>query len=183
MAERPEESIRILAPTTEGEWRHADTLIDELREWDVGESRALGFQPHEVLSVFYPEEIGDIREDSAPPHGRLLLAMDGGRPLGCVAFRQMTSSTCEVYGVFVRPDGRGRGIGSMLLRQLQNEARIAGYRSMWLETATFMRNAHRLYRAHGFRVRDPYRTVPKQFADATMWMECALDLQPAEGTP
>jgi putative acetyltransferase len=170
-------SIRIVSPATEEEWRHADTLIDELKEWDVGESAALGFAPNEVLSVFYPENIADIRDDSAPPHGRLLLAMDGSLPLGCVAFRRMTPAICEVYGVFVRPAGRGRGIGSMLLKQLKAEARAAGYRTMWLETATFMRNAHQLYRAHDFSVRDPYRTVPERFADATMWMECALDGQ------
>jgi hypothetical protein len=81
MAERREESIRILAPTTEGEWRHADTLIDELREWDVGESKALDFDPREVLGVFYPEDIGDIREDSAPPP-RPSPARDGRPPLG-----------------------------------------------------------------------------------------------------
>jgi GNAT superfamily N-acetyltransferase len=171
----PPNSVRIVSPTTEEEWRHADVLIDELKEWDLGESKSLGFDPDEVLRVFYPEDIADIRDDSAPPHGRLLLAMDGSQPLGCIAFRRFSPTLCEVYGVFVRQSGRRRGIATMLLTQLKSEARAAGYRTMCLETATFMRNAHKLYKAHGFRVREPYRTVPEQFADATLWMECALD--------
>jgi GNAT superfamily N-acetyltransferase len=174
-ADRAPNPVRIVSPTTEGEWRHADTLIDELKEWDLVESRSLGFDPDEVLRVFYPEDIADIREDSAPPHGRLLLAMDGSQPLGCVAFRRVSESLCEAYGVFVRPSGRGRGIATMLLTQLKNEARAAGYRTMCLETATFMRNAHKLYKSHDFRVREPYRKVPERFAEATLWMECALD--------
>jgi GNAT superfamily N-acetyltransferase len=173
-ADRAPGPIRIVSPTTEEEWRHADTLIDELREWDVCESKSLGFDPAEVLRVFYPEDIADIRDDSAPPHGRLLLAMDGSEPLGCVAFRRVSESRCEAYGVFVRPRGRGRGIATMLLSQLKNEARSAGYRTMCLETATFMHNAHKLYKAQAFRVREPYRTVPEQFANATLWMECTL---------
>lgn len=174
-AGRPPKPTRILSPTTEEEWRHADTLIDELKEWDVRESTALGFDPEEVLNVFYPQDIADIREDSAPPHGRLLLAMNGSEPLGCMAFRRITPIECELYGVFMRPAARGRGMASMLLAQLKSDARAAGYRTMRLETATFMRNARRLYETHGFQPREPFRTVPAQFANATLWMECVLE--------
>jgi hypothetical protein len=59
--------IRILSPTTGEEWHHADVLISELKEWDVQQSRALGFDRDEVLSVFYPGDTGDIRRDSVPP--------------------------------------------------------------------------------------------------------------------
>ena len=45
---------------------------------------------------------------------------------------------------------------------------------MCLETAMFMRDAHSLYRALNFKVREPYRRIPAKFAAATMWMECRL---------
>jgi len=169
---------RVFAPTSEEDWRHAALLIAELKEWDAQQSQALGFEPGEVMSVFYPDDIVDIRRYSVSPLGCLLLAMDGKVALGCAAFRRLTSDACEAYDVYVRPTCRRRGIGSILLRRLMHDARTYGYRTMCLETATFMRAAHKLYELLHFRIRAPYRSIPARHAKATMWMECNLDHTP-----
>ena len=53
-----------------------------------------------------------------------------------------------VRAVYVHPDHVGRGVGSLLLRALEEIARAAGRRLLRLEsTAT----AHDFYRRHGFR--------------------------------
>jgi len=96
-------TLRFIAPTTEDEWRRADILIAELKEWDVRQSQALGFDGDEVISVFYPGDIGHIRRDSAPPEGRLLLAIDANLPVGCAAYRRVTPSACELYDVYYAP--------------------------------------------------------------------------------
>ena len=166
--------VRVIAPTTDHEWHHADILVAELKEWDVRESEALGFDGDEVRSVFYPGNIGDIRRDSVPPDGCLLLAIDGSVPAGCAAYKRLTPHACEMYDVYVRPRCRGKGIGSTLLQRLMSEAKIAGYRVMCLETATFMHEAHRLYTSLDFQVREPYRSIPAKFEKATMWLECNL---------
>ena len=162
-------------PNTEEEWAQADLLISELKDWDAQECQALGFDREDVLSTFYPANIADIRRDSAPPDGCFLLAADTtGSPVGCAAFRRLTGAECELYDVYVRPAGRGRGVAAVLLRRLMSDAKAAGYQTMVLETAVFMRHAHRLYRALGFQDRSPYRAVPARFAAATLWMECRL---------
>ena len=173
-SDRVQDTLRFIAPTVRDEWRHADILIAELKEWDVRQSEALGFDADEVISVFYPGDIGDIRRDSVPPEGRLLLAIKAGLPVGCAAYRRLTANACELYDVYVRPTSRGMGIGSTLLQRLMRDATAAHYRAMCLETATFMQDAHRLYRSLHFQVRDPYRSIPAKFASATMWMECNL---------
>lgn len=167
-------TLRFIAPTIEDEWHHADILIAELKEWDVRQSEALGFDGDEVISVFYPGDIGDIRRDSVPPEGCLLLAIDASLPVGCAAYRRLTSSACELYDVYVRPTCRRMGIGSTLLQRLTRNAKVAGYRTMCLETAAFMHDAHKLYRSLHFQVRDPYRSIPAKFANATTWMESHL---------
>ncbi len=167
-------TIRLLSPRTGKEWGQAHALIAELKEWDVQQSRALGFDADEVMSVFYPEDIERIRHDSTPPKGRFLLAVESGSPVGCAAFRRLTSTGCELYDVFVQPRSRGRGLASMLLRRLMTYAKAAGYQTMFLETAVFMHSAHSLYRSLHFQARDPYRAVPSRFAKATIWMECKL---------
>jgi ribosomal protein S18 acetylase RimI-like enzyme len=167
-------AVRILSPTTENEWHHAEILMAELKEWDVQQSQGLGFDRDEVIRVFYSDDTGDIRRDSVPPDGCLLLAMDGSLPAGCAAFRRLSSSACELYNVYVRQACRGRKIGSMLVQRLVSDAKSAGYRTMCLETAAFMHDAHNLYRSLRFQVREPYRGIPAKFAKATMWMECKL---------
>ena len=173
-------AIVVISPTTDHEWQHVDILIAELKEWDARQSEALGFDGDEVRSIFYPDDMEDIRRDSVPPGGCLLLAVDGGSPLGCAAYRRLNSHTCEVYDVYVRPTCRGRGIGSTLLQRLVRQARIAGYHAMCLETATFMHDAHRLYTSLDFQVREPYRSIPAKFEKATMWMQCNLG---GQGSP
>ena len=172
---RSKPAVRIIEPTTGDEWYRAGILIGELKEWDRRQSEALGFDGDEVLGVFYPDDIGDIRQASAQPEGCFLLAMEANDPVGCAAYRRLSSTACEAYDVYVRPTCRGRGTGSTLLQRLMRHAAVAGYNAMCLETATFMHNAHKLYRSLGFQDRDPYRRIPAKFVDATMWMECRLD--------
>jgi GNAT superfamily N-acetyltransferase len=172
-------AIRVLSPTSEDDWQEADLLIAELKAWDLRQSQALGFDPDEVMSVFYPDD-GDIRRDSARPDGCFLLARDAHLFLGCAAFRRLTSTACELYDVYVRPTSRGRGIGLLLLQQLIAEANAGGYHTMCLETAKFMHDAHRLYKSLQFHVREPYRSIPVMFAEATMWMECRFS---GQGSP
>ena len=172
--ENPSHPFKLCAPDSEEEWTQAELLIAELKEWDAQQCQVLGFDRDDVWSTFYPDSLADIRRDSLPPNGRFLLAVDASSPLGCAAFRRLTDSECELYDVYVRPNARGRGVASLLLRRLLNDAKAAGYGTMLLETAVFMRNAHSLYRSLLFQVRPAYRTVPPRFAHATMWMECRL---------
>jgi ribosomal protein S18 acetylase RimI-like enzyme len=177
LSKRRLSTLRVFSATSDEDWRQAALLIAELKEWDAQQSQALGFEPGEVMSVFYPDDIADIRGYSVSPLGCLLLAMDGEVPLGCAAFRRLNSDACEAYNVYVRPTCRRRGIGLILVRRLMREAKICGYRTMCLETATFMRAAHRLYESLHFQIRVPYRSIPARHAKATMWMECKLDAE------
>jgi GNAT superfamily N-acetyltransferase len=170
----PHATIRVLSPADDVEWHYADVLGAELKAWDVRQSEALGFDADEVINVFYPDTISDIRKHSIPPDGRMLIAMEANLPVGCAAFRRLSSSACEAYNVYVRPSHRGRNVASTLLQRLLGDARGMGYRTMCLETATFMSNAHKLYKSFSFRVREPYRSVPDGLADVTIWMECTL---------
>jgi GNAT superfamily N-acetyltransferase len=172
--ESTRETIVVRSPSTEEEWRQADLLLSELKEWDARQSQALGFDPDEVMKIFYPDSIADTKHENLTPAGCLLLAINGRTPVAVAAYRKLTPDTCELYNVYARPACRGRGIGLQLLHALMSNAKSAGYSTMYLETAMFMRDAHRLYGALNFRVRKAYRIVPAKFAAATMWMECCL---------
>lgn len=58
----------------------------------------------------------------------------GGRLLACGALHIRRGDTGEIRAVAVRPDQRGRGVGSTLVRRLVEAAREAGLRHVFLLT-------------------------------------------------
>ena len=62
----------------------------------------------------------------------------------------------EIKRMYVDPAVRGRGIGRSLLRFLEQQAAIASYNQLWLETGTEQPEAIALYTSAGYRAMDPY---------------------------
>ena len=65
--------------------------------------------------------------------------------------------------MYVRPSARGRGVGKALLGQLVEDARALGVRTVRLESAAFMVEAHALYRSFGFTEIEPF--AGREFED------------------
>lgn len=96
-----------------------------------------------------------------PPAGALLIAEVAGHVLGCVALRPLEPPVVgEIKRLFVRPAGRGQGLGSALVTAILECARRAGYRCVRLDTLPSMATAQALYRRLGFREIAPYRHNP-----------------------
>ncbi len=57
---------------------------------------------------------------------------------------------CELKKMYFRPDLRGTGAGYALLKRLLDEAPELGYRECYLETASTMHYAAKLYKKFGF---------------------------------
>ena len=51
-----------------------------------------------------------------PPNGSLLLAFDDEVPAGCVGTRTIGERIAELKRMYVRPQHRGKGIGSKLVK-------------------------------------------------------------------
>jgi ribosomal protein S18 acetylase RimI-like enzyme len=119
-------------------------LVRELfREYAAGLGVDLSFQDFET-------ELGDLPGSYAHPRGRVLLAVDDGRAVGCVAMRPLTGAVCEMKRLYVSPAGRGRQTGRRLALALCQAAKEAGYTSIRLDTLPQMQAAQRLYSSLGF---------------------------------
>lgn len=99
----------------------------------------------------FDQELATLPGCYAPPGGRLLLALEGDAPVGCVGLRALGSDVCEMKRLYVRPTQRGSGLGRLLVRRVLADAHEAGYTRMHLHTLPMMRSACRLYAALGFQ--------------------------------
>jgi ribosomal protein S18 acetylase RimI-like enzyme len=117
----------------------------------------LGFQD-------FAAELGNLPGKYAPPHGRLLLAKQDDRIVGCVALRKLEENICEMKRLYVIPSARGQGIGRKLAETIIAQAKAMGYKHMRLDTVASMQAANRLYSSLGFRPIAPYRYNPLEGA-------------------
>jgi putative acetyltransferase len=117
------------------------------------------------------------------PHVRFFLARVDGLAVGCGGVA-MFDDYGEVKRMYTRPAGRGRGVGTALLRRIEDEARGADKTILRLETGTHQREAIGLYERMGFRPRDPfgpYAAMPARDIETSLFFEKTLG--PRETSP
>jgi ribosomal protein S18 acetylase RimI-like enzyme len=96
----------------------------------------------------------------SPPAGRLFVAVVDGAPAGTAGLKRLDDDTGELKRLFVRPTGRGSGVGRRLLRAAEAAAIEIGYSTVRLDTRTELVEAARLYERTGYRRIDRYNDNP-----------------------
>lgn len=81
--------------------------------------RPLGHGPDAVAFPFEAESLH-------------LVALDGGRVVGCVLFHPEGAETGRLFQMAVEPDRQGSGLGTRLVRALEDEVARRGFREITL---------------------------------------------------
>ena len=82
----------------------------------------------------------------------VVVCYDADKPIGCGAFKEYDPATVEVKRMFVLPAYRGKGIGLMVLNELEKWAAELNYTACILETGKKQPEAIRLYQKAGYAV-------------------------------
>lgn len=76
---------------------------------------------------------------------------EDGQVVGCGGFGPISDSVCELQKLYVTRAYRGKGYARQLLAVIEEEARLAGYQQMYLESSTKLVAALNLYEKMGYR--------------------------------
>ena len=133
--------------------------VAEVRQLFIEYAGSLGFS---LCFQGFDQELAELPGKYAPPSGRLFLAECDGKIAGCIALKKLGEVECEMKRLYVRPEFRGRHVGTALVDRLLAEARSMRYRAMYLDTiATRMQKAVAIYRSIGFVECPPYYHNPQ----------------------
>lgn len=109
-------------------------------------------------------ELRNLPGEYAEPRGYLLTAHVNGTLAGCCALRPLDSvdyaNACEMKRLYVKAAFRRVGLGRMLAESILEQARLAGYDCLLLDTLSDMETARALYQDLGFEEIPPYYFNP-----------------------
>jgi GNAT superfamily N-acetyltransferase len=131
----------------------AEAVLNIWREFVASPSVCLDYQENETEFASLPGKY-----DS--PGGCIFLADRQEYIGGCIAFRRVSQTICEMKRLYVRPHARGEGLGCRLVQRLIDEAREAGYREMRLDVLAEFEQAERIYGRFGFVPAEPVSFNP-----------------------
>ena len=142
--------------------------LADVRELFLEYAKSLGFS---LCFQDFDKELAGLPGEYAPPDGRLYIAFDDEDAIGCIALRKLDDGICEMKRLYVKPSGRGKGLGKLLVQTVIDEAKKIGYTKMRLETVPKMKEAITLYRSIGFYEIESYRENP---IEGALYMEMEL---------
>jgi DNA-binding MarR family transcriptional regulator len=96
----------------------------------------------------------------APPGGVFVVATSDGEPVACGGVQPCGEGTGEIKRMWVHPDWRGAGLGSRMLRHLEEQARGLGHRRVVLDTNATLVEAIAMYQRAGYESVARYNENP-----------------------
>jgi DNA-binding MarR family transcriptional regulator len=95
-----------------------------------------------------------------PPSGVFAVALSDGEPVACGGLQAIAPGVAELKRMWVHDDWRGAGLGSRLLRHLEDQARALGHRRVRLDTNGALTEAIGMYQRSGYRTIERYNDNP-----------------------
>jgi GNAT superfamily N-acetyltransferase len=162
---------------------HRDELIQlnvEYLSWVFeGIETLFGVPADQIVGMPANEYVPSVIEKvcgDPPPKGIFYLVKVDDKLAGMGGLRFLRSGIAEIKRIYFRPEFRGMQLGERMLGRLLADARAFGYQTVCLDTALFMKSAHRIYETNGFSDRSAYEgvEVPSEFHYRWRFMERAL---------
>ena len=109
----------------------------------------------------WDDDVYAIEETYLNNQGEFLIGEWDGIIVAMGALHCTSPERAEIKRMRVHPDFQGRGIGQIILNELEARARAIGYKTLHLDTSVVQIAAQKLYEKNGFREvgRDRYNDL------------------------
>ncbi len=98
---------------------------------------------------FDPRTAEDV-SSMTMPSGAFVLAVSDGAPVACGGVQRLADGVGEIKRMWVDEAWRGAGLGSRMLRRLEDQTRALGYAVVRLDTNSALREAIAMYERAGY---------------------------------
>jgi ribosomal protein S18 acetylase RimI-like enzyme len=152
-----------------------DAAVFELRQFRCGDAKAV-WQLHDAAlddaGVHgghgpWEDDLRDIPATYLDSGGDFLLALADGELVGMGALLRCSPEEAEIRRMRVHPDFQRRGLGHLILEELEARAQALGCRAIHLDTTDEQIAARRLYESAGYRETGRRQTGRFLFIDFT----------------
>lgn len=86
----------------------------------------------------------------------VVIAYKNNIPISCGAFKNYKNATIEIKRMYTKPEYRGKGYATFILRELEKWALHLTYKKSILETGIKMPEAIHLYAKNGYQIMSNY---------------------------
>jgi DNA-binding MarR family transcriptional regulator/predicted GNAT family N-acyltransferase len=134
--------------------RAATVSLDTVDPQSEAAREAVGCYFAEIGRRFGYVVTGESEKDAkllVPPHGAFVVAVGDGEPVACGGVQTIGEEVGEIKRMWVHGDWRGAGLGSRLLRHLEDIARSLRHRFVRLDTNETLEEAIGMYERAGYR--------------------------------
>lgn len=113
------------------------------------------------LDDYYFELVGDVQAKYAEVNkpynmNAICVVYENDEPVACGAWKKIDDETAEIKRIYVLPEHRRKGIASMIVTAMEEDAAKTGRRRFILETARTTADSASLYLSLGYKEIDYY---------------------------
>lgn len=92
--------------------------------------------------------------------GEFWVVEDQGKLVGSAGYYPISrgNQAVEIRKMYLLPEVRGKGLGQFLLTQLESAISQQNYQEIWVETATVLKEAIKLYEKNGYQLSEDVAT-------------------------
>ncbi|MBM0743363.1 GNAT family N-acetyltransferase [Phormidium sp. CLA17] len=131
-----------------------------IRDWQVGDRAIAAEVIHSVLVEYglgwEPNgadcDVQEVETYYLQTGGEFWVIEQQGKLVGTAAYYpiQRSQNAVEIRKMYVLPESRGQGLGQWLLQQLEAAIAARGFEKIWIETASVLQEAVKLYESSGY---------------------------------
>ncbi|MEM9266730.1 MAG: GNAT family N-acetyltransferase [Cyanobacteria bacterium P01_F01_bin.13] len=129
-----------------------------IRDWQSADRQAAAALIGQVLTDYglgwepTGADIDVVQVESYYQDGEFWVVEQAGTVVGTAAYYPIErgDQAVEIRKMYLLPEARGQGLGRFLLGQLEGAIATRGFKEIWLETATVLKEAVRMYESSGY---------------------------------